>query len=332
MSKSFRPDPSFLSLNARGGGSKRRPPFGGMPNYIWFSVGGTTVLFGYAYFAFLDEAPITKRKRWIATSPQWEQQLGDQEYRQLMRRFRSDILPRNHRASITVQRVGSRIAEASIDFAQRHNLKTYSTNPYTYTVIRSDMANAFVLPGNHVFVMTGLFKYVRNEDELAGVLGHEVAHNLARHAGEKVSGSLVVSLLARLTLIIDPSGLFFSILVPAASLFRELPNSRQQETEADEIGVYLAAQACYDPRAAQRVFANMKKGMEGANHGPEFLSTHPSHENRIRNFDQWMPKAMETFESDDRCRMIREQMTEARQAAAREAALRETQSGWSPQK
>jgi predicted Zn-dependent protease len=169
-----RPNPSFLSSGSQN--SKRFRPPGGIPPYIWMTAGGTTALFGYCYFAFLDEAPLTKRKRWIATSPQWERQLGDQEYKQLLKTFRKDILPPNHRAAITVQRVGSRITQAARDFSTDHNLQaTLSKSPYTYTVVRSDMANAFVLPGNHIFVMTGLFQYVRDEDELAAVLSHEIA-------------------------------------------------------------------------------------------------------------------------------------------------------------
>ena len=210
----------------------KRPPPGrgattsGVPVYVWAVAGGTATLFGACYYSFLDEAPITKRKRWIATSPELERQLGDQEYRQLLSHFKSDILPPTHPASITLNRVGQRIAHAALDFAKRNNIESYNTKPYTYTVVRSQMANAFVLPGNHVFVMTGLFRYVKDEDELAVILGHEIAHNLARHVGEKVSGSLVINLFARLSLLIDPSGMIFTLILPAASVFRELPNSR----------------------------------------------------------------------------------------------------------
>lgn len=323
-----RPNPSFLSSGGSQNSNRFRPP-GRLPPYIWATIGGTTALFGYCYFSFLDEAPLTKRKRWIATSPLWERQLGDQEYTHLLKTFRKDILPPNHRASVTVHRVGSRITQAAHEFSRDHNLRaTLSRSPYTYTVVRSDMANAFVLPGNHIFVMTGLFNYVHDEDELAAVLSHEIAHNLARHAGEKISGSLVVNMLARMSLLVDPSGVLFTILLPAASVFRELPNSRTQETEADQIGVHIAAGACYDPRAAVRVFANMKHATEGKGvgiHAPEFLSTHPSHDTRISNFDNWLPDAMREYESDfgDRCRNVRRNMALARQHAARSAALQE---------
>jgi predicted Zn-dependent protease len=320
-------------LESRGQGAYQhqkktsKPPPGGIPWYIWFSAAGTSVLVAGCYYAFLDEAPITKRKRWIATSPQWEWELGDQEYRQLLRAYQYDVLPPDHRASVTLNRVGQRIAAAAEQFAKEYDIQSYNTKPYTYTVIRSDMANAFVLPGNHVFLMTGLFKHVYDEDELATIIGHETAHNLARHVGEKISGSLIVNLLARLSLLVDPSGILFTLILPTASLFRELPNSRVQEMEADEIGLQLAAYACYDPRAAKRVFVNMKnEGQHQLATPPEFLSTHPSHETRITNFDTLIPRALEQMNAKDggeRCRNLRKNMEMARRAAAHEAAWRE---------
>jgi predicted Zn-dependent protease len=77
--------------------------------------------------------------------------------------FRGNILPANHPAAVTVERVGSRIANASRNFAAQNPSTSLAPAPYTYTVVRSDQANAFVLPNNHVFVLTGLFKYVKDE-------------------------------------------------------------------------------------------------------------------------------------------------------------------------
>lgn len=307
--------------------SPRSPPPGGLPAYIWIGLGGTTALVLTTYYSYLEEVPFTKRRRWIATSPTWEQRLGDREYQNMLALHQGSILPANHRASGTVRRVGERIAAASQTFCQQHNLPpSHYNKPYTYTIIRSDTANAFVLPGNHVFVMTGLFEYIKDEDELAAVLGHETAHNLARHAGEKVSGSIVLNLLARLSLLIDPSGVIFTFLLPAANLFRELPNSRQQEMEADQIGVHLAAQACFDPRAAPRVFKALRDGGNGRQ-PPEFLSTHPSHDRRIAKFDDYMPEAVKVYQGDfgTRCDDIRQAMSQARRIANRQAQTREQQ-------
>jgi predicted Zn-dependent protease len=246
----------------------------------------------------------------------------------MLQQNRSDILPPDHRASVTVRRVGARIARAADKFAAQHGLEDQvkGSGKPTFTVIRSDMANAFVLPNNHVFVLTGLFRYARDEDELAAVLGHEQAHCLARHAGERVSGGFLTSIIARFVLLLDPTGVLYALFVPASALLRELPHSRDQEIEADHIGLYLAAEACYDPRAAKRVFGRMKAGDGGdAAATPEFVSTHPSYDTRLSKFDEWMPDALSQFNADGgyRCRHVREEMKKARILATQVAASRE---------
>ena len=325
-----------------GSGARRpSPPPGGpstirgIPTYIIFPAAGVTLTIAYGYYSFLDEAPLTKRKRLLATSPAWERQMGDEQYRQMMRQNRGQILPHDHRASITVRRVGGRIARAADKFAAEHglekDLKGSTSSQPTFTVIRSDMANAFVLPNNHVFVLTGLFKYARDEDELAAVLGHEQAHCLARHAGERVSGSFLVSIIARFVLLLDPTGVLYTLFVPAATLLHELPHSRDAEIEADHIGLYLAAEACYDPRAAKRVFARMKAedadgdATAASRSPPEFVSTHPSYDTRLSKFDDWMPDALSQFNADGgyKCRHIRQEMKKVRILAAQDAARRE---------
>jgi metalloendopeptidase OMA1, mitochondrial len=192
---------------------------------------------------------------------EWERQIGDQEYQFLRNRYGGQILPPHHRASKTVQRVGSRLAVVTHEFCQQHNLNHMTTGhdhhppAFTYTVVRSEEANAFVLPGNHIFVLTGLFQYVRDEDDLAAVLGHEMAHNVARHVGERLSGNLLKNAIASFLFFIDSSGFLSSIFMPAATLLHDLPHSRENECEADRIGLELAARACYDPKAAKRVFS-----------------------------------------------------------------------------
>lgn len=306
-----------------------RPPPPSVPPYFLFALGIPTAGGLYAYYKYLDEVPLTGRQRWIATSPAWERSLGDQEYKSLLRQYKNQILPKDHRASVTVHRVGKRIHKAAIEFSKQHNLEgnlEASSQP-TFTVIRSDMANAFVLPNNHIFVMTGLFKFARTEDELAAVLGHEMAHNISRHIGEKVSGGLVVRLLANLSLLIDPSGVLFSIFIPTVGLLRELPHSRIQEGEADRIGMHLAAIACYDPQAAQRVFLRMKQA-ESSGAGrqpPEFLSTHPSHDSRVTHMEDWLPETRKLYgrEGGLTCEHIRQEMQDARTLAAQRQGQRE---------
>jgi metalloendopeptidase OMA1, mitochondrial len=165
-------------------------------------------------------------------------------------------------------------------------------------------------------VLTGMFKYARTEDEIAGILGHEMAHNLARHQGEKISSGAVVGFLAQLSLLLDPTGGYLMIFLPATELFSSLPNSRAQETEADNIGMYLAAKACYDPEALGHVFERMDQAgsdgtdMQLALKPPEFLSTHPSDDTRIKNMQKWLPRDKKLFhqEEGERCQALRRQI------------------------
>lgn len=248
-----------------------------IPGYVLFPIGffGGSVLYAYSYFQ--SEAPFTKRKRLLATSLEWERRQGEIQYRQLLKQYSSDILPPNHRASVTVKRVGSRITSAAGNILSSGKYSKESIGPpYTYTVVESNQANAFVLPNNHVFVLTGIFQYVRDEDDLAAVLGHEAAHNLCRHAGERISSNIFINVLARFSLLFDPSGFVYTIFLPAAKLLHDLPHSRDHEIEADYIGLQLAAEACYDPSAAKRVFSAMKEDNSNSTSPPEFISTHPS--------------------------------------------------------
>eukprot|EP00536_Pseudo-nitzschia_multiseries_P006507 jgi/Psemu1/193281/e_gw1.139.90.1 len=289
-------------------------------------MGGIPIVGGIVlYFRFRDYAPLTGRRRWIAIDPLTEKSIGDQNYQMLLAQYRNSILPKEHPTTQVVERAGRRIFLAARKFANDNDLRSFDTKNVTFTVVNSEQANAFVLPGNHVFLLTGMFDYVKTEDEIGGILGHEMAHNLARHQGERMSSSVVASLLGVLSLLVDPTGSLLYVLTPAVKLFGQLPNSRIQESEADRIGMRLAAEACYDPGALSRVCKRMHTDEAGKNgkdrHGalsskpPEFLSTHPSDESRIRDMQRWLPEETERFRGYDsgaqRCREFRRQLEEA---------------------
>jgi predicted Zn-dependent protease len=149
-----------------------------------------------------------------------------------------------------------------------------------------------------------------------------MAHNLARHQGEKISGTFLVAMIARLSLLFDPSGGFILIFVPAAKLLSELPNSRTQEMEADRIGMRLAAEACFDPEALGRVFHRMGiTASEGSDKTlsfkpPELLSTHPNDDSRILHMQKWLPENKQIFnqEEGERCRRLRRQIAMGRKS------------------
>jgi predicted Zn-dependent protease len=167
-------------------------------------------------------------------------------------------------------------------------------------VFRDDTPNAFALPGGKIGVNSGLFSVASNQDQLATVLGHEVAHVVAQHANERVSTAFAAeSGLQLFQAISGPSGGEQSQLMALLGLGAQvgilLPYGREQEREADLIGLDLMADAGFDPRESIALWQNMAKA--GGGQPPEFLSTHPSHGTRIQALAQRMPEALARAEA-----------------------------------
>lgn len=166
-------------------------------------------------------------------------------------------------------------------------------------VFKDDSANAFALPGGHIGVNTGLLKVATNQDQLAAVIGHEVAHVLADHANERVSTQAVTQTgLSVLQAVADLNSAggqqLMGLLGMGAKYGIILPFSRQHESEADTIGLNLMAQAGFDPRASIALWQNMSAGSQGQ--PPVWLSTHPSHGQRISGLQAHMNEAMALYE------------------------------------
>lgn len=168
-----------------------------------------------------------------------------------------------------------------------------------------EMVNAFAMPGGKVGVYTGLMKLADNDDQLAVVIAHEVAHVSARHGNERVSQAVTVSGIgAGLNVALKDQDRETRQLVMAAyglgaQFGALLPYSRLHESEADEIGLTYMARAGYDPRAAPRFWQKMKSESEGKS-PPEFLSTHPSHDTRIDKMQELMPRALKIYRKQKR--------------------------------
>jgi len=167
---------------------------------------------------------------------------------------------------------------------------------WTVTVFRDDQANAFALPGGRIGVYEGLLKVAQNQDQLATVIGHEVAHVVARHPGERISTSYATQTGLQLLQILSGAASsdknqLFGLLGLGAQVGILLPFSRTQETEADRLGLDLMAKAGFDPRQSVELWRNMAK-VAGAK-PPEFLSTHPSGTSRIRDLDARLPSAVQ---------------------------------------
>jgi len=171
---------------------------------------------------------------------------------------------------------------------------------WTVTVFREDQANAFALPGGRIGVYEGLLKVAENQDQLATVIGHEVAHVVARHPAERISTSYATETGLQLLQILSgaPStdkNQLFGLLGLGAQVGILLPFSRVQETEADRLGLDLMARAGFDPRQSVELWHNMARS--GGAKPPEFLSTHPSGTTRIRDLEARLPSALQLSEA-----------------------------------
>ncbi len=239
--------------------------------------------------------PETGRRQVMLVSPNEEAQMGLAAFDQIKK---EEKISKDPAANAQVQRVGKRIAQSvgrEIPNAQ-----------WEFVVFDSDQVNAFALPAGKVGVYTGLLKLAGSDDELAAVMGHEVAHVSSRHGAERTSQNYLAAGGAALTEIgmqikdVDPNkraailGLY-GVGVNVAGL---LPYSRLHESEADEIGLRFAAGAGYDPRAAVTFWKKMAAKSAGQSKPPQFLSTHPSDDTRIRRLEQLAPQYMSVYEAN----------------------------------
>lgn len=222
----------------------------------------------------------------MSITPRQEEAMAMQAYHEVMQQFGGRILPANHPYSRFVTRVAKRLVNVS----GMENMK------WEFYVVDSPEKNAFVLPGGKVFVFTGILPIVKNEDGMAAVLGHEISHQLARHSAEKLSfAKILLALQITLSLFgIDPSFIFNRF---TTNFLVMLPFSRKCEEEADDIGLMLMSQACFDPHEAINVWKRMEAS--GESDVPQFVSTHPSHKNRILHLTKKLPEAIETRNKSD---------------------------------
>jgi len=169
-------------------------------------------------------------------------------------------------------------------------------------LIDSPMVNATCAPGGRITFYTGIINKLNlTDDEIAAIMGHEIAHAVREHGREQVSQALAQNVFSNVALATAGPGSAKSI--DAANQIMQyvlvLPNSRQNEKEADAIGLEIAARGGYDPRAAITLWEKMSKESKGKN-PPEFLSTHPSNQNRIKELSALMPRVMPLYEAAKR--------------------------------
>jgi len=259
------------------------------------------VLLPLALLSGCETNPYTGRSQFLMTSVSEEMKMGAQAYDQV--KSDPNMKPSQDPREIEpVKRVAARIVEAAKRSKYAEMAQQFQ---WEVTVFKDDKtANAFALPGGKMAVYTGIFPMAKTEAGLAAVMGHEVVHALARHGAERMSQgqatNIGVQVLSTAAGIGTGSAALGQATMAALGVGAQvgmlLPFSRKHESEADYIGILLAADAGYDPREAVALWERMAQ-MSGGGAPAEFMSTHPSHETRIDQLKQWMPEAMAIYQT-----------------------------------
>lgn len=227
--------------------------------------------------------PETGRRQFVVLSAAEETRLGEEAYAEALKDARTvGSGPDFDR----VQRVGARIAAAS----ERRYPDATADFDWRFALVDLPEVNAWMLPGGKSAVNAGLLRLAASDDELAIVMGHEAAHAIARHGAERISRGMAAQVIlgaAAASGRLDP-GVVEATAVAYGAL-GETAFSRGEESEADRIGLMIAAEAGYDPRAAIGFWRKM--AANGGAKPPEFLSTHPSDERRAQRLEALMPEA-----------------------------------------
>ena len=238
-----------------------------------------------------NTVPVTGRQQFNIMSSGQEMQLGFGEFDKMKKEV---PVSKDPKLNALVEKVGKRVAAvASPDMPGAQ---------WEFVVFESKEANAFCLPGGKVGVYTGILPITQTEEGLATVIGHEVAHAVARHGGERMSEAQALDIAGALGSAAAAKTkygeMFNQMYAPASQVAVALPHSRNQESEADHIGLIYMARAGYRPEASVEFWQrfsdfNKKSGSQT----PWFLRTHPLDEARIAQLKQWMPEARAQFKA-----------------------------------
>jgi len=240
----------------------------------------------YYYVSNQETVPITGRSQLVDMTREQEMSLGLQSYHVIL--SQSQVMQQGEAVDL-IRAIGRKLANAAIDVDPGFN--------WEFNVIQSEQANAFALPGGKTAVYTGLFLVAENANGLAVVMGHEIAHAIARHGAERMAyqklvqiGSMAASV-ALGDMDYQTQRAVMGALGVGAQYGVLLPFSRDHESEADYMGLLFVARACFDPTEAPKLWERMGEMSQGKQPA-EFMSTHPSHETRIKQFEEWMPEAL----------------------------------------
>ena len=242
--------------------------------------------------------PITGRKQNLLVSDEQVLSLSNQEYSNFMK---SAKVSTNAANTAMVKRVGQNLATAVQNYLVNNGLQSEIKNfSWEFNLVQNKEANAFCMPGGKIVVYEGLLPYTQNEASLAIVLGHEIAHAVAKHSAEQMSkqiknqyGTQILGGVLQAAGVSSTTTQLAQILAQKGLQFRSLKYSRDNETEADRMGLIFAAMAGYDPNVAVAFWQRMSQG--SSSNQNDMFSDHPSDAKRIAAIKAEMPEALKYY-------------------------------------
>ena len=238
--------------------------------------------------------PITDRKQLKLISDSKLNAQAAQIYEKVKEKEKKKLI--NDSRLSKIQEIGKKMEESISEYFYQSNIPDPTTNfDWEYILIdRKKVKNAWCMPGGKIAVYTGILDVTKNTDGLAAVMGHEIAHAVAKHSNERASRNVAINVVTQVTDILSGGKLSTvnrSTGMNTVGLLTQMgilnPFNRKQETEADYLGLIFSSLSGYDIRETVNVWERMKKANKGKN-PPEFMSTHPSPDNRINKINGWM--------------------------------------------
>ena len=257
-----------------------------------------TILLSLGLSLSCSQVPITGRRQLNLIPNDTINAMSFDQYAQFLQEHR---LSENRDQRMRVRRVGRRIQRAVETFFAQENMSDQLRGyDWEFNLIEDEAINAWCMPGGKVVIYTGILAITQNEAGLAVVMGHEIAHAVAEHGGERMSQGLLTQLggLALEKALESKPAQTRSLFLAAYGIGSQigvlLPYSRLHESEADHLGLIFMAMAGYDPHEAPDFWERMAAAKQGGA-PPEFLSTHPSDATRIRQMRKLIPEAMQYY-------------------------------------
>ncbi|ARS40804.1 peptidase M48 [Sphingobacteriaceae bacterium GW460-11-11-14-LB5] len=260
----------------------------------------TASVAGILLFNSCSTVPLTGRSRFDLVSNDQVLPMAFQAYSTFLTENKTTVLPASNAQALKVKTIGSRLITAVKSYMNSNNYGNLIADyQWEVNVVQNNEKNAWCMPGGKIVVYTGILPVTQDDAGLATVMGHEIAHAIAGHSAERMSNEMVAQGLGA------AAGLALSKNPKAQSIFNAgygvggqvamLKFSRNQELEADRLGLIFMAMAGYNPQNATSFWNRMSAASAGAQKPAEFLSTHPSDATRIAQIQKYLPEAQQYY-------------------------------------